>query len=300
MTGTSLCYEFEGFRLDPRQRLLYAGGASTPLPLPPRVFDTLLCFVEHPGELLSKAALTKAVWPNVVVEENSLNQNISMLRRVLGETPAEHRFIVTATGRGYRFVAPVKVVSALSDRAAHAERTPVEVRASLPSPDLQAYHLYMQALSLSLRPTSENVNGAIELLREALRRDEKFARAWSLLAVQHTTCVIFDFPVANALAAAEHEAGLALMLDPRDGAAHCAAGIVECLRGNWLSSEARFRAALALIEDPFTSSLRCVHLTQSVGHMRRALHEAEGGVSGYTDSAHRRTHAFECSPLPGR
>ena len=268
-----ISYEFEGFRVDPRQRLLFAHGESTPVALPPRVFDTLLCFVEQPGELLSKTALTKAVWPNVVVEENSLNQNISMLRRVLGETPSEHRFIVTATGRGYRFVAPVTTVRAAP---ATVEQPGAAVsRASLPSPDLHAYQLYMQALAVSQRPSFENVKGAIDLLREALRRDAKFARAMSLLAVQYTTCVIFDFPIAGALDAAEHEAGLALMLDPHDGATHCAAGIVECLRGNWSSSEARFRAARALAEDPFTSGLRCVHLTHSVGHIRRGLREAE-------------------------
>ena len=44
----------------------------------------------------------------LVVEENNLNQNISTLRRVLGESPLEHRFIVTEPGRGYRFVASVK------------------------------------------------------------------------------------------------------------------------------------------------------------------------------------------------
>jgi pimeloyl-ACP methyl ester carboxylesterase len=52
------------------------------------------------------------VWPNVVVEENNLTQNISALRRVLGEGASEHRFIVTEPGRGYRFVADVRVVRA--------------------------------------------------------------------------------------------------------------------------------------------------------------------------------------------
>lgn len=50
----------------------------------------------------------EAIWPNVVVDENNLNQAISTLRRVLGEVPGEHRFVVTEPGRGYRFVAHVK------------------------------------------------------------------------------------------------------------------------------------------------------------------------------------------------
>jgi TolB-like protein len=109
--GARIFYEFSGFRLDPQQRLLTVGTNSRPVPLPPKAFETLLYFVERRGELLDKATLMKAVWPNIVVEENSLNQNISVLRRALGESPGEHRFIVTEPGRGYRFVADVGVVA---------------------------------------------------------------------------------------------------------------------------------------------------------------------------------------------
>src|SRR5438876_12135873 len=93
-------YEFGGFRLDPRQQLLFKAEGDSPIPLAPRVYETLLYFIERRGELLAKSALLEALWPNVVVEENSLNQNVSTLRRVLGESPGEHRFIVTVPGRG--------------------------------------------------------------------------------------------------------------------------------------------------------------------------------------------------------
>jgi TolB-like protein len=111
-TTAKIQYEFNNFRLDPQQRLLLTGAEGRPIPLPPKVFDTLLYFVERRGELLDKTTLMKAIWPNIVVEENSLNQNISALRRVLGESPSEHRFIVTEPGRGYRFVADVRAVAA--------------------------------------------------------------------------------------------------------------------------------------------------------------------------------------------
>src|ERR1041384_2546014 len=101
-------YEFDRFTVDAQQRLLFAAGESTPVDLPPRAFDALLYLVERPGELLTKKELMKALWPGVVVEENSLNQVISLVRKVLGEKPSEHRFIVTAPGRGYRFVAAVR------------------------------------------------------------------------------------------------------------------------------------------------------------------------------------------------
>ena len=85
---------------------------GTSVPLKSKVFETLLYLVEHNGELLDKDALMQAVWPKLVVEESNLNKNISVLRQVLGETPDEHRFIVTEPGRGYRFVAEVRRVAA--------------------------------------------------------------------------------------------------------------------------------------------------------------------------------------------
>jgi DNA-binding winged helix-turn-helix (wHTH) protein/tetratricopeptide (TPR) repeat protein len=100
-------YEFGDFRLDAAKRLVSRGNGM-PLPLTPKVFDTLLCLVEHSGSVLAKERLMEVVWPDSVVEENNLNQNISTLRRVLGENPASHRYIVTVPGRGYRFVADVK------------------------------------------------------------------------------------------------------------------------------------------------------------------------------------------------
>jgi TolB-like protein/DNA-binding winged helix-turn-helix (wHTH) protein len=99
-------FAFAGFSLDTRQRLLF-GPDGRAVPLSARAFDTLLYLVEHPNQLVDKQALMKAVWPNQVVEENNLNQNISIVRRALGETPGEHRFVVTIPGRGFRFVPPV-------------------------------------------------------------------------------------------------------------------------------------------------------------------------------------------------
>jgi TolB-like protein/DNA-binding winged helix-turn-helix (wHTH) protein/Tfp pilus assembly protein PilF len=113
MTGSAEqpIYAFEGFHVDAQRRVLSRAGGD-PIPLAPKVFDTLLYFVEHRGELLDKRALLGAVWPHVIVEENNLNQSISTLRRVLGERPGEHRYIVTEPGRGYRFVAAVRDVPA--------------------------------------------------------------------------------------------------------------------------------------------------------------------------------------------
>jgi uncharacterized protein YndB with AHSA1/START domain/DNA-binding winged helix-turn-helix (wHTH) protein len=86
--------------------LLYASNGAR-IPLTPKICETLLYFVRHRGELLQKRRLLRALWGDVVVDENGLNQHVSALRRLLGERPGDNRFIVTVPGCGYRFVAPV-------------------------------------------------------------------------------------------------------------------------------------------------------------------------------------------------
>jgi DNA-binding winged helix-turn-helix (wHTH) protein/Tfp pilus assembly protein PilF len=97
---------FAGFVLDVRRRSLF-GPDGMAIDISSRAFETLHFLVSHPHELIDKQRLMGAVWPNRIVEDNNLNQQISALRKLLGEAPGEHRFIVTVTGLGYRFVQDV-------------------------------------------------------------------------------------------------------------------------------------------------------------------------------------------------
>src|SRR5215216_1457139 len=101
---------FGDFRLDLEERLLLRSD-GTEVPLTRRVFETLRYLVEHSGRVLDKELIMEAVWPDCVVEENNLAQNISTLRRIFGDTPGCQRYIATVAGRGYRFVAEVHAVS---------------------------------------------------------------------------------------------------------------------------------------------------------------------------------------------
>ncbi|HXI75019.1 MAG TPA: transcriptional regulator, partial [Pyrinomonadaceae bacterium] len=99
------CYEFDPFRVDRVKRRLLRHGAI--VPLTPKAFETLLVLIEHRGQVVEKTELMERVWPGVAVEENNLTQNISALRKALGEKREEPRYILTAPGIGYRFIAPV-------------------------------------------------------------------------------------------------------------------------------------------------------------------------------------------------
>ena len=129
-------YEFGEFRIDVSKRLLTKRDGEA-IPLTPKLFDTLLYLVRHSGKVIEKDELMREIWADSIVEENNLNQNISTLRRVFGEKPGEHRFIVTIPGHGYRFVPDVKAVgeSGESELKTEAEKLePIEIKESPPIP----------------------------------------------------------------------------------------------------------------------------------------------------------------------
>ena len=76
-----------------------------------RAFDVLLYLVRNPGKVITRDELLKSVWADTFVDENSLAQSISALRRALGEKPSDNSYIVTLPGRGYQFVVPVQVLA---------------------------------------------------------------------------------------------------------------------------------------------------------------------------------------------
>ncbi len=98
-------YAFGRFRLKTAERVLLREGE--PVPLTPKVFDILLTLVEQGGHVVEKDDLMKRVWPSTFVEEGNLTQNVSLLRKALGESPSGPQFIETVPRRGYRFVANI-------------------------------------------------------------------------------------------------------------------------------------------------------------------------------------------------
>lgn len=99
-------YKFGPFHLDTREHVLLRDGR--PVPLPPKVFDTLAVLVQNSGHIVAKDELMKTVWPDSFVEEANLAQNIFTLRKVLGENPRGQQYIETVPKRGYRFVVTIE------------------------------------------------------------------------------------------------------------------------------------------------------------------------------------------------
>jgi DNA-binding winged helix-turn-helix (wHTH) protein/TolB-like protein len=114
------------FTLQPGRQLLC--GAE-PLPLGVKPLKLLAALVEAPGQVVTKDELMEKVWPGLIVEENTLQAQVSALRKALGE---EGRWIATVPGRGYRFDGPsVRPETTSSGPVAAARRRPVAWLAGL-------------------------------------------------------------------------------------------------------------------------------------------------------------------------
>jgi DNA-binding winged helix-turn-helix (wHTH) protein/tetratricopeptide (TPR) repeat protein len=124
-------YEFDVFRVDPvRRRLLRAGEQ---VPLTPKAFSILMVLLESRGEVVEKEELIRRIWPDTYVTEANLTQNVSALRKALGERANDHRYVVTVPGLGYSFVAEVvEVPRESSGEVQLVGPTPVPAAPALP------------------------------------------------------------------------------------------------------------------------------------------------------------------------
>jgi DNA-binding winged helix-turn-helix (wHTH) protein/tetratricopeptide (TPR) repeat protein len=256
-----LFYDFGPFSVDAGKRLLLRNGE--PVPLAPKVLETLLVLIENRERVLSKDELLKQVWGDTIVEEGGLTRNISVLRKTLGEKPEDHQYIVTVPARGYRFVAEVRAgrgtgvpsvalppstrdqerpwwrlsarrwlvvgSAALGVAALTYVLRPVratDLRGALPSVNPAAYDSVLRARYLSVRTTDADTLAAIALLERAVTLDPTFAVAYGELAAAYVTRLTFVTPeeTGDLEQKAFAAAEKALMLDPNVPEAYLARG----------------------------------------------------------------------------
>ena len=102
-------FEFDAFSIDTAEHLLLRD--SEPVPLEPKVFETLLVLIRQNGRLVGKEELMRAVWPDSFVEDSNLTRNISVLRKALSPNDGVPQYIETVPKCGYRFVGDVRALA---------------------------------------------------------------------------------------------------------------------------------------------------------------------------------------------
>ena len=100
---TAATFRFDAFELDGQRRTLRRSGAD--VELRPLAFDALAFLVRHAGHVVTKDELIAAVWPGLVVTDDSIARCISDIRRALGDV--EQKIIKTVPRRGYTLAVPV-------------------------------------------------------------------------------------------------------------------------------------------------------------------------------------------------
>lgn len=279
-------YEFGSFRLDVAERLLLRDGEG--VPLTPKAFDLLLALLQQPGRLVEKEALLKAVWPDSFVEENNLADNISRLRKALGEGENGQKFIETVPKRGYRFVAEVKIQNELG-KGATVEESPTANGARempptkpnvSPAPDRFKTTLRIFALLIPVfvgvgfwlyfrlekkaevqqlefkgnfylgRWTEDEIRKGIEYYNRAIALDANSASAYEGLAVGWNFLSDLHLPPREAEPKAQAAALKALQLEEGSAAAHVSLGIIKTQYDwDWAGAEREFKRAIALAPD---------------------------------------------------
>ncbi|HKX83931.1 MAG TPA: winged helix-turn-helix domain-containing protein [Pyrinomonadaceae bacterium] len=102
-------FEFVNFTLYPEERLLLKNGER--VPITPRVLDLLIVLVNSHGKLVKKEVLLESVWSDRFVGGGNINRAVCTLRKSLGVQPNGSDFIETVPKFGYRFIAPVQVIT---------------------------------------------------------------------------------------------------------------------------------------------------------------------------------------------
>ena len=145
-------YAFDTFVVDAGKSVLFRDGQS--VPLTPKAFEILLVLVRNPGRVLKKEELIEEVWPDAFVDENNLPRNISSLRKALGEGPAEHKYIVTLPGQGYRFVAEVRQLESPNGAPTRSLLESVPLEPAKPEPAITVHEEVVRSEPATSKPRS--------------------------------------------------------------------------------------------------------------------------------------------------
>jgi DNA-binding winged helix-turn-helix (wHTH) protein len=252
-------FVFDHFELDPARRRLAAGGE--PIAISERQLDVLLSLVERAGQILSKDDLLQAGWQGVAVGDNSVEQAISTLRRLLGTYATGVTYIETVARRGYRFTVDVtRVAARASDARLHAMLAP--------------HRAFIEGRAALETLAADGVGRARHVFEDAVRRAPEHASAHVGLAnaciMQFEMCRADPVRDTAALALSIDQAREGCRLDPQSGEAWATLGFVLYRTGDGLEARAAVNRAVMLEPDNWRHYLRLSSVSWGEERLRAA------------------------------
>ena len=179
-------FHFGPFCLDARERVLLRDGRL--VPLAPKALSTLLVLVRNMGHLVEKDVLMAEVWPDEVVEEGNLAQQIFTLRKALGEST---QYIETVPRRGYRFLDAVEVTRLPSQRYTE---------------NAEVHKAYLRGRYCWSKQTRAGLERAIGYFQQAINLRADYALAYSGIVDCYLRLATNYLPPTEALPKAESSA----------------------------------------------------------------------------------------------
>jgi DNA-binding winged helix-turn-helix (wHTH) protein/Flp pilus assembly protein TadD len=304
MNEPRLTYEFDSYRVDVANRLVFRH--DEPLPLTPKAVEILVALIAQHGAIMSKSDLMKIVWPDTIVEDGNLAQNIYLLRKTLDEGSNGTRYVETVARRGYRFVGEVREIRndgqqvefTNPDRPANQLRTYAPFaaaalllvglittffvinarnRPSRPVTSSAAEQSYLRGRQFWSKQTTPALEEAIQYFNESIRRDQNYAPAYAGLADAYISLserYDMDRHDTDALAKALAAASQAVGLDERRAEGHAALAVVmQQSEWNWKSAELEFKRAIELDPNYAYAHQRYAFLLAALGRSADAKSE---------------------------
>jgi DNA-binding winged helix-turn-helix (wHTH) protein/Flp pilus assembly protein TadD len=233
---------FGVFDLDMQNRELRRRGLRVKLQQKP--FQILHLLLTRAGTFVTRGQLAQHLWPDLHVNfDRSLNTAMNSLRRALGDSPDNPRFIETRAGFGYRFIAPVEPIE---ERASASVQTlTIE---EVYTGNVDAYHDYLKGRYFQNKMTEDDLRKSVAYFEAALGADPDCALAYAGLADTYSllACLGILQPKEAHDRASEFSAA-ALRIDSKLAEAHTALGSIKKLyEWDWTGAEAACRQALGL------------------------------------------------------
>ncbi|HEY0428292.1 MAG TPA: winged helix-turn-helix domain-containing protein [Pyrinomonadaceae bacterium] len=247
--STHKIYQFDCFRLEAESRRLWCD--DKPLRLPSKTFDVLLYLVERHGAVVEREELLREIWRDQFVEDGNLTVRITEIRKMLGDTLGEARFIATVSRRGYCFVARVREIEENEQSASFDKTGTSREKSNLknrPAVNDEAYRTFLKGLHLNGKRTKEAIEKGLEYFRRAVELDSTFALAYVWIAQSYR--LLNDFSIlshAEAMPLIKQNLERAVALEPDLAEARTLSGYIKFVHEwNWQEAENEFRRAVEL------------------------------------------------------
>ncbi|MFC3123219.1 winged helix-turn-helix domain-containing protein [Agaribacter flavus] len=213
-------YQVGGFEIDTNNYCI--NKDSSAIAVEPKVFDVIVYLIKHADRVVTRQEFFDELWQGLAVSDATLSNHIKFARQALGDTGQAQHIIKTVHGRGYQFVAPVKVNLKFNSTAQNPalkiknilkvsthkyiltsiisivllaailwlsqtnnrdlSADHVPSLQNLPTENLQALELYFQGKYFSQLGTQQDFEKAIDFLQKAIAADPRFAIAYAELA----------------------------------------------------------------------------------------------------------------------